>query len=278
MKSLLKTVLLIIAISNYGTAQDDSIFPLGEKAPNVHHSGDVWLGHLSEADSIFDYNIAVAKMAKGAKLDWHTHPKGQQLLIIDGEGLYQERGKPIEVVKKGDVVKCHPDIEHWHAATPETGVTYLAITGNQRTVWHETISEEFYKKINVDSIRNKIAKEEIIKLSKDKWQWMSDKDVEILEDLFHENSVFVHMGGSWGKEREIEIIESGGIHYKKADIQEVSVNIIGNSAILLNRITLLAVVGGNEVTNPFMVTEVYKQEHGGWKLASLSFTKLLERN
>ena len=62
MKSLLKTVLLIIAISNYGTAQDDSIFPLGEKAPNVHHSGDVWLGHLSEADSIFDYNIAVAKI------------------------------------------------------------------------------------------------------------------------------------------------------------------------------------------------------------------------
>ncbi len=55
----------------------------------------------------------------------------------------------------------------------------------------------------------------------------------------------------------------------------MSVNIIGNTAILLNRITLLAVVGGNEVTNPFMVTEVYVQQGGTWKLGSLSFTKLL---
>lgn len=278
MKLLVKTVLLVMVISNCSTAQNNSIFPLGEKAPNVHHTGDVWLSHLSVADSIFDYNIAVAKFAKGAKLDWHTHPKGQQLLIIEGEGLYQERGNPIVVVKKGDIVKCHPDIEHWHAATPDKGVTYLAITGNQRTVWHEAISEEFFQKINVDSIRTQLVGAEIIKLSRDKWQWMSDKNIEILDDLFHENSVFVHMGGSWGKEREIEIIESGLIHYKEADIHEVSINIIENTAILLNRITLLAVVGGNEVTNPFMVTEVYKHENGEWKLASLSFTKLLEQD
>jgi len=83
------------------------------------------------------------------------------------------------------------------------------------------------------------------------------------------------MGGSWGKEQEMDIIRSGGIHYKKADIHEVSVNIIDNTAVLLNRITLLAVVGGNEVTNPFMVTEVYVQQDGNWKLGSLSFTKLL---
>lgn len=125
---------------------------------------------------------------------------------------------------------------------------------------------------------NALPGKEIIELSKQKWQWMSDKNVEMLEELFHENSVFVHMGGSWGKEREIEIIKSGGIHYKKADVHEVSVNVIGNTAILLNSITLLAVVGGNEITNPFMVTEVYKQENGDWKLASLSFTKLLQRD
>jgi hypothetical protein len=83
------------------------------------------------------------------------------------------------------------------------------------------------------------------------------------------------MGGSWGKEREMEIIKSGGIHYKQADIHEVSVNIIDNTAVLLNRITLLAVVGGNEVTNPFMVTEVYVQQNDTWTLVSLSFTKLL---
>lgn len=52
-------------------------------------------------------------------------------------------------------------------------------------------------------------------------------------------------------------------------------NIIGATAILLNRITLLAVVSSNEVTNPFMVTEVYVQQEGSWTLASLSFTRLL---
>jgi hypothetical protein len=115
----------------------------------------------------------------------------------------------------------------------------------------------------------------VIDLSKEKWRWMSERNVETLDALFHEKSVFVHMGGSWGKEREMEIIKSGGIHYKQADIHEVSVNIIDTTAILLNRITLLAVVGGHEVTNPFMVTEVYVQQEGNWKLASLAFTRLL---
>ena len=124
-------------------------------------------------------------------------------------------------------------------------------------------------------MQNINLEQEIIQLSKQKWDWMSECNMETLDALFHEKSVFVHMGGSWGKEREIEIIKSGGIHYKKADIHEVSVNIIDNTAVLLNRITLLAVVGGNEVINPFMVTEVYVQQEGSWKLASLSFTKLL---
>ena len=117
--------------------------------------------------------------------------------------------------------------------------------------------------------------QEVIDLSKEKWRWMSERNIDSLAALFHEKSVFVHMGGSWGKEQELEIIKSGGIHYKQADIHEVSVNIIGATAILLNRITLLAVVGGNEVTNPFMVTEVYVQQSDAWTLASLSFTRLL---
>ena len=119
------------------------------------------------------------------------------------------------------------------------------------------------------------AEQEIIQLSKDKWQWMADKNVDRLTPLFDAKSVFVHMGGSWGKTQELNVIKSGGIWYKKADIHEVSVNIIGNTAILLNKITLLAVVGGNEVSNPFIVTEVYVKEKSKWVLGSLSFTKLI---
>ena len=119
------------------------------------------------------------------------------------------------------------------------------------------------------------AEQEIMNLSKEKWGWMSEKKVDALADLFHEKAVFVHMGGTMTREHELDVIKTGGIHYKKADIHEVSVNIIATTAILLNRITLLAVVGGNEVTNPFVVTEVYVRQNGSWKLASMSFTRLL---
>ncbi len=119
------------------------------------------------------------------------------------------------------------------------------------------------------------ADQEIIQLSKDKWQWMSDKNAGVLDSLFHEKSVFVHMGGSWGKQQELDVIESGGIWYKKAEVYSVSVNVIGNTAILLNDIDLEAVVGDNTVTNPFMVTEVYIKEDGEWKMGSLTFSRLL---
>ncbi|MDD4990896.1 MAG: nuclear transport factor 2 family protein [Paludibacter sp.] len=130
------------------------------------------------------------------------------------------------------------------------------------------ISQQFFA-------QNTKAEQEIIQLSKNKWQWMADKKTDTLKTLFHEKAMFVHMGGSWGTAQELNVIKSGYIWYKQADIHEVSVNIIGNTAILLNRIDLLAVVGGNEVTNPFEVTEVYIKQKGKWKLGSLSFTRLL---
>jgi hypothetical protein len=117
--------------------------------------------------------------------------------------------------------------------------------------------------------------QEVINLSKQKWQWMADKNTDSLQVLFDDKSMFVHMGGSWGKEQEINVIKSGGIWYKKAEVYSVSVNIIGNTAIVLNDIDLLAVVGENEVINPFMVTEVYIKENEKWTMGSLTFSRLL---
>jgi hypothetical protein len=122
---------------------------------------------------------------------------------------------------------------------------------------------------------NSRLEQELLTLSRTKWRWMSERNVDSLAALFDNQAVFVHMGGSWGTDRELEIIKSGGIHYKHAEIFESSVRFIGTTAIVLNRIRLDAVVGGNEVTNPFMVTEVYVQQNGKWKLGSLSFTRLL---
>ncbi len=104
---------------------------------------------------------------------------------------------------------------------------------------------------------------------------MSDKSVDTLNSLFDDRAMFVHMGGSWGKTRELDVIKSGMIWYKKAEIYSASVNIFGDMAILLTDIDLVAVVGGNEVTNPFMVTEVYLKENGKWKMGSLTFSHLM---
>lgn len=117
--------------------------------------------------------------------------------------------------------------------------------------------------------------QELLDLSKTKWAWMADKKVDELNGLFDEKCVFVHMGGSWGKTQELNTIKGGMIWYKKAEVYGASVNIFGNTAILLNDIDLLAVVGGNEVTHAFMVTEVYLKENGKWKMGSLTFSTLL---
>ena len=114
-------------------------------------------------------------------------------------------------------------------------------------------------------------KEEIKGLSKKKWQLMSEKNVDELAKIFHDQSKFVHMSGTWKKQRELEIIESGSIWYKNAIVHDVAVETFGeDTAILWNRITLEADVRGNDVSNEFTVTEFYKKEAGDWKLLDLT--------
>ncbi|MFE3847446.1 DUF4440 domain-containing protein [Flavobacterium sp. LB3P45] len=270
-------ILFFTLIVNKSIAQETSIFPKGEKAPNVHHVGTVWLSELSKPDSIFTSSIAVAVFEADARLNWHLHPGGQILLITEGIGYYQERNKPKQILRKGGIIKCLPNVEHWHGASPDTGVTYLALSPSQKgkTVWLEKVTDEQYSDKNSSHKTQQNEEQEIINLSKKKWLWMADKNIDSLNTLFNEKSVFAHMGGSWGKEQEINTIKSGEIWYKRADIQETSIQIIGNTAILLSKIKLTAIVGGNEVVNPFMVTEVYIEENNKWSLGSLSFTKLL---
>lgn len=118
------------------------------------------------------------------------------------------------------------------------------------------------------------AEKEIIDLSKQKWQLMSDKNTESLNVLFNEKSEFVHMGGTWGKAREIDIIKGGFIWYKKAEVYSTSVKFFENTAIILSDIDLVAVVGGKDAVNPFMVTEVFVKENGKWSLGQLTFSHL----
>jgi len=118
------------------------------------------------------------------------------------------------------------------------------------------------------------AEQELINLSKEKWQWMADKNVDKLTPLFHDKSKFVHMSGTWKKDQELEIIKTESIWYKKADVHDVAVEMFDDTAILWNRITLLAVVRGSEVSNQFTVTEVYKKQENSWKLLALTFSSV----
>lgn len=121
---------------------------------------------------------------------------------------------------------------------------------------------------------NTNLEQEIINLSKEKWQWMSDKNVDKLASLFHDQSKFVHMSGTWKKNQELDIIKSGSIWYKKADVHDVSVEIVGDNAIVWNRITLTAEVRGADAVTEFTVTEVYKKQSNDWKLLALTFSSV----
>jgi hypothetical protein len=128
--------------------------------------------------------------------------------------------------------------------------------------------------VNLSFSQDKSVEREIIKLSKNKWQWMADKNIDELAKLFDDRSKFVHMSGTWKKDKELEIIKTGSIWYKKADVHDVAVEFFGNTAILWNRITLLAMVRGNEVSNEFTVTEIYQKEKNDWKLLDLTFSSV----
>jgi quercetin dioxygenase-like cupin family protein len=119
-------------------------FPKGEPSNAKNHTGNIWLSELNVGDSAFDPSIAMATYDAGAKLDWHIHPGGQVLLITGGTGYYQERGKPIRIVHKGDVIKCATGVEHWHGAAPNGSFAYIAVTPTQkgRTIWLKPVTNE----------------------------------------------------------------------------------------------------------------------------------------
>lgn len=116
--------------------------------------------------------------------------------------------------------------------------------------------------------------QKILQISKDKWQWMADKEVAKLEPLFDEKAKFVHMSGTWKKQEELDIIKSGSIWYKKATVHDTAIEMFKKTAIVWNRITLEAVVRENAVTTEFTVTEVYQKKGKDWKLLALTFSSV----
>lgn len=123
------------------------IFPKGEKVTNANFTGVVWLNYLAENDTTFNVNIGSVSFEPGARTNWHYHKGGQILLVTQGKGLYQEKGQPVRRIEKADVIKCPPNIEHWHGATAVDGMTHVAIGTNTNiggAVWLKPVTDEEY--------------------------------------------------------------------------------------------------------------------------------------
>lgn len=120
----------------------------GTKAPNTNYIGEAWLNPIFHDVGDLGYNITKATFKANSTLDWHKHSTVQVLIIVEGEGYYQERGEEPVILAEGDVIKCEKDVEHWHSSTKDSDVTYLAIYGgDQPTTWTEVLTQEYYDKV-----------------------------------------------------------------------------------------------------------------------------------
>lgn len=123
-----------------------SIFPKGRKIDNDNFIGIAWVTMLVESDSLNPMYAGNVKFKAGSRTNWHAHPAGQLLIVLSGEGYYQERGQSKKVLRIGDVIKCPPNTPHWHGAIPNREFSHVAVSSNQNgpTVWLNPVTDDEY--------------------------------------------------------------------------------------------------------------------------------------
>jgi quercetin dioxygenase-like cupin family protein len=134
-----------------GDAPTQEITRAGAQAsmigPADFFTGRVRIDPVWPANQHINASGGAVTFEPGARSAWHTHPAGQHLVVTAGVGLTQEWGKPLQVIRTGDVVWCPPGVKHWHGASPTVGMTHLAVTGvvdGKNVTWMEKVSDEQY--------------------------------------------------------------------------------------------------------------------------------------
>jgi len=127
--------------------QGETLFPKGNKITSDNFTGTVWLQRMIDNDSTLYARMGNVTFEPKARTNWHSHPGGQILIITNGVGYYQEKGKPAQLLRKGDFVEIPPNTVHWHGAAPDSEFVHIAISLNTDegdVVWLHPVTDEEY--------------------------------------------------------------------------------------------------------------------------------------
>jgi quercetin dioxygenase-like cupin family protein len=156
MKRLALTLVLALGIGLTSFAQTtppapaglfSGPFPKGSRAPAANFTGVVYVSTLVKDALTFNCASSNVTFTPGARSHWHTHAAGQILLVTEGVGYYQEKGQPIRLLRKGEVVQAQPGVEHWHGASPQQGMTHISLNVNTEkgiVDWGRAVTDQEY--------------------------------------------------------------------------------------------------------------------------------------
>jgi 4-carboxymuconolactone decarboxylase len=116
-------------------------------APAQNFTGTAQVEMLFEALDPSHASAGTVTFEAGARTAWHSHPRGQILIVTAGIGRVQRWGDPTEEIRAGDVVRIPAGQKHWHGAAPRASMTHIAVTEhrNGTTVqWMEAVTDEQY--------------------------------------------------------------------------------------------------------------------------------------
>ena len=129
---------------------EQAIFPKGQQGSPENFTGKSFSTRLVDSDSTYNTLVGNVLFEPGARSNWHKHPGGQILIITAGVGYHQQKGKPIEIMRKGDVVKCPPNVEHWHGASPDSSLHQMYIIPNTQkgiVEWLQPVTDKEYNAV-----------------------------------------------------------------------------------------------------------------------------------
>jgi quercetin dioxygenase-like cupin family protein len=116
--------------------------------PSEWFTGAVYIDAVATPMGPARASVNNVHFTPGARTAWHTHPNGQTIYVLEGIGLAQQRGGPVEVIRPGDRVFFEPGEDHWHGASATRFMAHLSILdvddeGTSAT-WGDHVTDEEY--------------------------------------------------------------------------------------------------------------------------------------